>query len=420
MAESVTSSSETLTQNIPSDIGLITGIDFAARAQAEECFCHLKEFCRLIAPENPESIYKVFIQELFKWQYMKSIKSSIIGAANGFFPSRFEREFVITEKIGTGLECEVYSAMHLIDKQMYAVKKITLDYNPERCDSIFQEAKIMSTINHPNVIRYYTPWVEFDISRSDIIPQLNFSGSSENSNKPGITFDPSSFDNSDDDYDDDYSEEDEDDDSFTNPVVNYNGPQHSGIRKKKSSIKVSFFIQMELCSKMSLSQLCKSLDCLSILKKTKALAEGLAHIHSLGIVHRDIKPSNILVGMDGQPKIADFGISVNTDHINEDAMESATDLYASPEHYDSRLISDKSDIFSLGLTLFDLFSTFRTNMEHIKALISLKKEHVFPKQFQMKYPLLCPLILQMIEQDPAKRPSAEQVVDYIDRVMQTI
>lgn len=418
MAESINSAAPGITpQNITTNVEVFNGIEMAARAQAKEGLANLYEFCRLIYPENADAMFRTFQQELFKWQYMKSIKQDIIGATNGLFPSRFEREFSNITKIGSGLDCEVYSATHNIDQQIYAVKKISLDYDDEACDSVFQEAKIMATINHPNVIRYYTPWVEFDISKSPLLPSIGYDG--EDNNDCNDDEEESEYDS--DDY---YDEEEEETESSTSSSKSINIVPQQGKKSPKHmrnrNIRVSFFIQMELCSKISVSTLCQSIDTISILKKAKLLAEGLAHIHSLGIIHRDIKPSNILIGMDGQPKIADFGISVNKNHINEDAMESATDMYASPEHYDSSRISAKSDIYSFGVTLFDLLISFRTNMEHIKAIIALKKDRKLPDRFIEKYSHfngLCELILSMSDPSPEKRPTADEVIDIIDKIL---
>lgn len=343
--------------------------DFAARSQAEDGLRHLHEFCHLVSPESSEDLFKSLIQEMFKWQYMKKLKENIITATSGFFPSRFQREYQILEKIGEGLNCEVYSVLHLVDKHIYAVKKITIDYDPEECDSLFNETKIMAKINHKNVVRYYAPWVEFDISDSNILP------------------------------------------------IEYSEDHKGKISKRKGGkIHCSFYIQMELCSKMPVSKLCQSIEPISVLAKARDVAEGLAYIHQMGIVHRDIKPSNILIGMDGEPKIADFGISINTDSINEIAMESSTELYASPEHYDSTKISDKSDIYSLGLTMFDLFVRPKTKMEHIKTMVNLRKNRVFPDDFP-DIPKLKELICHMIEEEPEDRPSAEEVIDFLSEII---
>ena len=95
------------------------------------------------------------------------------------------------------------------------------------------------------------------------------------------------------------------------------------------------------------------------------IAEGLAHAHKRGIVHRDIKSSNVLFTEDGQIKIADFGLAKMAAQ-EEDSSSSAaetvsghamgTPLYMSPEQARGQEVDERSDIFSLGVLLFELIA----------------------------------------------------------------
>jgi eukaryotic-like serine/threonine-protein kinase len=88
------------------------------------------------------------------------------------------------------------------------------------------------------------------------------------------------------------------------------------------------------------------------------IAEALDSAHRKGIVHRDVKPSNILFKADGRPKITDFGIA----HIEDPSMAEQTQAgeilgtpaYMSPEQVLSRPVDGRSDIFSLGIILYEL------------------------------------------------------------------
>ncbi len=88
------------------------------------------------------------------------------------------------------------------------------------------------------------------------------------------------------------------------------------------------------------------------------IAEGLGYAHSKGIVHRDVKPGNILVRSDGKPKITDFGIARIEDtaeHLRTQAGEVlGTPAYMSPEQVLSEPVDGRSDIFSLGIILYEL------------------------------------------------------------------
>jgi eukaryotic-like serine/threonine-protein kinase len=85
-----------------------------------------------------------------------------------------------------------------------------------------------------------------------------------------------------------------------------------------------------------------------------AVADGLAHAHERGIVHRDIKPQNVLLDEYGSPKLTDFGIARALDMKGTTSTDSylGTALYSSPEQLRGEGITPKSDIYSLGATLY--------------------------------------------------------------------
>lgn len=88
------------------------------------------------------------------------------------------------------------------------------------------------------------------------------------------------------------------------------------------------------------------------------VARALHAAHEYGVVHRDIKPSNILIGRDGRPWIADFGLAHcdTATHLTRPGAFVGTPRYASPEQAsgESALVDHRTDIYSLGLTLFEL------------------------------------------------------------------
>jgi eukaryotic-like serine/threonine-protein kinase len=99
------------------------------------------------------------------------------------------------------------------------------------------------------------------------------------------------------------------------------------------------------------------------------LAEGLEHAHSRGLLHRDLKPSNILIAGDGVPMLLDFNLSTTTTPSDpaegEKAMLGGTLPYMSPEHLDAfnprgttapDAVDERSDVYSLGLILFEMIA----------------------------------------------------------------
>jgi serine/threonine protein kinase len=100
------------------------------------------------------------------------------------------------------------------------------------------------------------------------------------------------------------------------------------------------------------------------------LAEGLAYAHSRGVLHRDIKPANVLLSPEGMPKLADFNVSYNGGRADEDPAEAfgGSLAYMSPEQLQAchpvlggspQLVRDQSDVYSLGILLWELLCGLR-------------------------------------------------------------
>lgn len=93
------------------------------------------------------------------------------------------------------------------------------------------------------------------------------------------------------------------------------------------------------------------------------VCSAVAYAHRNLIIHRDIKPGNILVGTDGEPKLLDFGLAKLTDERlladpsqTQTAFRALTPEYASPEQLKDDVITTSSDVYSLGILLFELLT----------------------------------------------------------------
>ncbi len=126
--------------------------------------------------------------------------------------------------------------------------------------------------------------------------------------------------------------------------------------------KGQHFFAMELIKGDSLADYKRSgrkLDTERMLAITRQIAAGLAAAHDAGLVHRDIKPSNIMLLGDGTVKVADFGIAQVSGGDTKLTMDGAvigTPEYLSPEQCEGKPIDGRSDIYSLGVTLYELLS----------------------------------------------------------------
>lgn len=89
--------------------------------------------------------------------------------------------------------------------------------------------------------------------------------------------------------------------------------------------------------------------------------EGISYAHSQGFIHRDLKPSNIIIDFNGNAKIMDFGISKSIDEIESVTQHNArpgTLLYMSPEQLRGNEVTIKSDLYALGITLYEMITGF--------------------------------------------------------------
>jgi serine/threonine protein kinase len=155
------------------------------------------------------------------------------------------------------------------------------------------------------------------------------------------------------------------------------------------------------------------------------VAEALDFAHSKGVVHRDLKPSNVMLLLDGTVKVMDFGIAQarRFEGITATGAFLGTPDYVAPEMIEGRGAEARSDLYALGVILFELL-TARQPFTAETGFALLKKhcteDPPTPSQLRRGVPPeLDAVVLRLLRKDPRDRPSAEELVvtlrDWLNR-----
>ncbi|KAI9500414.1 kinase-like domain-containing protein [Coemansia spiralis] len=361
--------------------------------------------------------------------------------------SRYHDDFIQLRCLGKGGFGKVYEVRNKLDGRRYAVKQIKIK-GEITAEKTLREIKTLANLDHPNIVRYYSSWIE--------VTKLRKKGSY---NSPGMSISPQSLGSSMD---------------FGQSLV----------------AETSLFVQMQLCQttlQEFLVQRNERIAQLMNIRLFRAIVEGVKYFHNRGVIHRDLKGANVFLDIMYSdsgvvsfiPRIGDFGLatkstlgirasgdeyafignskgaaSKESGSLNMPTAKSASVIVASPEDgenafneaqsggdyargrrgsiYDPRRTSnvgtityaapeqlcdkttvynEKADIYSLGIIFFELYYPFATAMERIAVIKDLRRG-VFPPQFLQMWPKEAALILQLMDVDPAKRPSAKEVLSF--------
>ena len=271
--------------------------------------------------------------------------------------SLFENHNPNYQLIGKGGFGRVFKVFHPLDNQYYAIKQIHVA--EDNLENALKEIRILASISHPHIIRYCHSWISTTPCQED------------------------------------YSSDEDEDET----IVVHN-----------KSTQYFFNIQMEYCVSTLKRYLTERtfLDVSACSTIVFQIIQALYFLHSNSIVHRDLKPDNVLIcSFDPfHVKITDFGLAKKT--YQPDTTSSAFQdascylgsfLYGAPEQLYQKLYSYASDIYSLGIIMFELQSLFKTDMERVSSIQKLRQE----RQLDCLY--FHQLIMDMTDPDPSKRPT---------------
>ncbi|KAF1981232.1 kinase-like protein [Aulographum hederae CBS 113979] len=284
--------------------------------------------------------------------------------------SRYNREFTEIRMIGKGGYGKVYKAMHRLDGEAYAIKKIMINVarlqrieakGEDEVDNLLGEVRALAKLDHPNIVRYHSGWLEFS-------PLAH--------NEPSVL-------------------------TLHLQMAIYPFNLAKYLSPSQSSTPTTPCSPSEIMD-MPHPPIRHCFHTASSLHIMLAILDGVQYIHSRGIVHRDIKPGNIFLCIREEPalgrvpmfRIGDFGLASflaqpegQTPVSSEVSQAVArltrkrrvplspvgTEPYCAPWNPSSSgKVSAKLDVYSLGIVLCELLCQFGTSTERSITLSTLK------------------------------------------------
>ena len=270
-----------------------------------EAMNHLEEFCKFFDQNGEGEMYKTLIEEFLQKSILINLKNTISPGKVSSSLTKYDTEFSESDILYIKDNIKITSAVNHADRSFYAIKKAIYSLDKISPENVMRESTIMKDLIHPNIIRYYTSWIEFisidNSSSQDIIPVVE---------------------------------------NLISPL---------------NSIQFEFYLQTELCTPLNILDICNEVDFKSIINNLLEISYGIEYLHNQNIVHGKIKPSNILNGLDGHLKITDFSSSFQESSSNFLYSNLKDANYRSPEHQNGQKLTKSTDVYCFGIIIKEIF-----------------------------------------------------------------
>lgn len=368
---------------------------------------------------------------------------------------RHKTEFITLEKLGKGGFGTAHLVQNRVDSQLYCLKSIPLlnstngnknDGSDPNNEKVLREVQVLSSLHSDHVVRYYSAWVEkgeyvTDDDDDDGEDDIDWALSRSDSSHSDHAFPVCHL------CQETYTEWEVSFehwgliDAVLQPLdlcipcyqKSIPGDMIPDIEIRQTLILQNYlFILMEYCEQ-TLQDAVQNVDSTTKWDYFCQCVQGVAHLHSKGVIHRDIKPSNIFVH-NGVVKIGDLGLATivrcdctggsgrnqsslkallpvvgNESQTGKDqkSTQVGTFLYTAPEVATGRY-NEKCDTYSLGILLVEMFSNFTTGMERAQVLGSGLRR--LPEEWIQTHAVQAQLARQMASATPEDRPSCSQVL----------
>ena len=371
---------------------------------------------------------------------------------------RYSNDFEETKQLGRGGFGAVYACRNRLDGRQYAIKKIQLSSEKSwasRLDKVLREVKILARLEHTNIVRYFQAWLE------EVDPEESFQCV----------------------YGKDAEKDSQFMSEYANTQTGadtVNGKPHPTKYDLILYIQMEYctYTLGKYLSEIDRG----NVDIEHTLNIVSQLAQGTAHVHTDGLIHRDLKPDNVFLQDNKYVKLGDFGLSREVEVDGGETEEGAalpgngdvltvdtsspsrpsggsrgfmkgkytsspmsssprskarlasrkgvhntmtsqigTYIYASPEQISGGAYDAATDMFSLGMILFEMcHPPFSTGMERVMVLSNARDGQFAPywKTFVVEYPGIGKLVNELLDMNPLKRPTAVEVVHTCNELLQ--